>query len=458
MQILQTIPQNTLALTGAVWNGTNFFDTRGGGQPIHPFTDIRTKQGSVRWPQFAPPRVNSTAVALNARRSINTGDVELYMQCEVAGTTAASAPIINYSQIGTTVVDGTVTWRVRGLHAFKGFANWPARTNELTYSEQFDNAVWIKDSATITPNALAAPNGTVTADLLVATTRMYWFDNSGVLGSKVQSIFVKQQSGTSITISAAGNQTVVGGAVVAVDLITGAITSGHTAPNVVVSPVNGFWRIAILASVAGASGNSTYWQIGATPGIYIWGAQLEVGSFASPYIPTTTATVTRAATNLTLPTAGNIRANDFGVDAWVIPGASGQVAGLCGIYNDANAETSIVTSATTITARKRLAGVNNDATAAYTHSAGTPVRVQVYFSSTGFGVRAMPIGGNWTAWATNATATAITLPATQQIGGVNTGNHFAGNYPATRFVLHSDPKAELERLAAIDDLWVTGGI
>ena len=38
-------------------------------------------------------------------------------------------------------------------------------TNRLTYSEQFDNAVWTKTAGvTVTPNASLAPDGTVTAD------------------------------------------------------------------------------------------------------------------------------------------------------------------------------------------------------------------------------------------------------------------------------------------------------
>ena len=41
--------------------------------------------------------------------------------------------------------------------------------NLLTYSEQFDNAVWIKSNATVTANAVVAPDGTNTADNYVAT-------------------------------------------------------------------------------------------------------------------------------------------------------------------------------------------------------------------------------------------------------------------------------------------------
>jgi hypothetical protein len=43
-------------------------------------------------------------------------------------------------------------------------------TNLLTYSEQFDNAAWAKDSATVSANSIIAPDGTLTADALVENT------------------------------------------------------------------------------------------------------------------------------------------------------------------------------------------------------------------------------------------------------------------------------------------------
>lgn len=482
MQTLQTIPADTVALEGAAWNGSQFFTTRGDGQPIHPFTSVRTKQGTAQWPQFAPPHTVSTAVSLNARRSISTGDAELWMECEVAGTTGVSAPTVNYSQIGTTVVDETVTWRVKGLHAFKGFSNWPARTNLLLQSEDFTNIAWVKTGATATANTTLGPDGLSTADTmtlsdgLVSHSVYQTFDKAASSLAYTFSVFVKVGTAPAhFSLYLTSDTLATNGVTGIFDLTTGAtsgvatVGAGWSTPSAAATKLsNGWWRLSLsgtsdsLTVVTGYGyayngSTNTFSQDGGT--YFLVGGQLEQAPFASPYIATTTATVTRAATNLSLPTAGNIRSNDFGVDMWVIPGGSGQTTQPFATYTDANNETSIAFAAGTVSARKRLAGVNNDATATYTHAAATPVRVQVYFSSgSGVGVRVRQTGGNWTAWATNANVTAASIATALQVGGANNGNHFAGNYPATRFILYSDPKAELERLAAIDDAWVAGQI
>jgi len=44
------------------------------------------------------------------------------------------------------------------------------RRNLLTYSQEFDNAAWLKLNATVTGNTAVAPDGTTTADRLVETT------------------------------------------------------------------------------------------------------------------------------------------------------------------------------------------------------------------------------------------------------------------------------------------------
>lgn len=45
-----------------------------------------------------------------------------------------------------------------------------APMNLLTFSEQFDNAAWNPTQVTVTANAATAPDGTTTADKVIATT------------------------------------------------------------------------------------------------------------------------------------------------------------------------------------------------------------------------------------------------------------------------------------------------
>lgn len=477
MQVLQTIPQDVVALEGAVYNGTSFFTNRGDGQPIHPFTSVRTKQGTAQWPQFAPPHAVSTAVSLNARRSINTGYAELYMQCEVAGTTGASAPVVNYSQIGTTVVDGTVTWRVKGLHAFKGFSNWPARTNLLTYSEQFNNATWQKvNSTTLTPDVITSPNNTTSADELKSTAS--GLDNGFLRvpttqsGSTVYTLSVYVKKGTANWFRVANRACGSTAAASAwFDLTNGVVGSrGANLTSHSIRKIGGGWYRCVIVGTTEASPAtnlvdfviatadlSTSANLNDT--VYVWGAQLEAAAFASPYIATTTATVTRAATNLSLPTAGNIRGNDFGVDIWVIPGASGQAGWLINSQTDASNYTGIYRNPATLGAVKVVAATSYSPTpSTIGNTINEPYRVQAFFSGTdGVGHRGRTLGGNWTAWGTLVNTQPCPIGATvalAHLGGVGC----PGNYPATRFVLHSDPKAELERLAAIDDAWVAGQI
>src|SRR6056297_1427264 len=76
----------------------------------------------------------------------------------------------------------------------------PQRTNLLQYSEEFNNAAWIKDNVTITPNDAVAPDGTTTADKLVEDTsssqhRIFFDSNLDNFKSTV-SVFLKKAERT----------------------------------------------------------------------------------------------------------------------------------------------------------------------------------------------------------------------------------------------------------------------
>jgi hypothetical protein len=181
--------------------------------------------------------------------------------------------------------------------------------------------------------------------------------------------------------------------------------------------------------------------------------QVEAGAFTSPWIETAATTVTRAATNLTLPTAGVLPVNDFGIWGDVIPGASGQVDGyVMGTHIDGSNFGGVYgrTGTGAITLRKTLAGAHQLTDSGYVPLANTPFQYQVFQSRVyGMGIRVKQQGGAWSAWTLKNDADGrldAPIAATYQVGTKDSAAYYAGYYPSLAITQHADPKAELERL------------
>jgi hypothetical protein len=177
--------------------------------------------------------------------------------------------------------------------------------NLLTYSEQFDNAAWITARASVVANAVAAPNGTVTADKLVEDTTA---SNNHRIRQDISTsaipytftVFCKAAERGYVALY---NLTTLSGQVF--DLITGTVgVVVGTAPTsaLITSVGNGWYRCSITVTATAAtnswslyilpSNTSTLTYTGdGTSGIYLWGAQLAVGPYALDYTPTTSAAV-----------------------------------------------------------------------------------------------------------------------------------------------------------------------
>lgn len=184
----------------------------------------------------------------------------------------------------------------------------PERTNLLTYSEQFDNLFWTKVDASINSNVINSPNGTLTADKLVENTTnnvhlIYVPSNSVAIGSNTLSVYAK--AGTRDWILMYLFDNVLGSLTAYFNVSNGTlgtIPSGLTAN--IQSLANGWYRCSITRTnsnlgnggfgLASADNVASYMGDG-TSGAYFWGAQLESGSYATSYIPTTSASVTRNA-------------------------------------------------------------------------------------------------------------------------------------------------------------------
>jgi hypothetical protein len=176
----------------------------------------------------------------------------------------------------------------------KGLLIEEQRTNLLTYSEQFDNAAWVKfQSATVSANAAVAPDGTVTADLLSWTSS----GASGIYQSAVSafvssmSLYAKASSGSPLI--GFGDDT--GTRFTLFNLSTGTLVStSGTSSTSITSVGNGWYRMSVAFATA-PSNIKFITGGGAVGAAYIWGAQLEQGSFSTSYIPTVASQVTRAA-------------------------------------------------------------------------------------------------------------------------------------------------------------------
>jgi hypothetical protein len=231
----------------------------------------------------------------------------------VDSTGTLQTAAINEPRVGHHVWNGSA-WVNEGL-----LHESEARTNLLTYSEQFDNAYWIKSGVIISANSAVAPDGATTADKIVENTataihRLQVNNISVVAGQTyVASIFAKQGERNFINLNFNG----VFSARSTFDLDAGVVSATFSGSASVEVLGNGWFRCSVTGVASstqtssgffqinnsGISGDTTYTGDG-TSGLYVWGAQLEAASTPSSYIPTNSgSTVTRAADVLTIPAA-----------------------------------------------------------------------------------------------------------------------------------------------------------
>jgi hypothetical protein len=299
--VLQSFSASAVPYTFSVWlrrlTGTGNVDITVDG------TTYTTVAVTTTWTRFQTTLTPAAGTRTAGIRVVTSGDAVYSWGAQLQTGSTATTYTRNFGGLFPPRFDyNPVTLAPRGLLMEE------QRTNLVTFSEQFNNAIWGASNVTVVADSGISPDGTSNADLIYPTTsgavRRILRSTNSLLTAGVtytQSVYVKAAGMrwvflNGIDASSANNNCWF-------DLQTGTVgTVGATTIPTITNVGNGWYRIT-TTNVAGtsnffwlapvdANGSLTSTTNG-TDGILAWGGQLEAGGFATSYIPTVASQVTR---------------------------------------------------------------------------------------------------------------------------------------------------------------------
>lgn len=176
--------------------------------------------------------------------------------------------------------------------------------NLASFTEDFSNAAWTKEFATITANTTTAPDGTTTADTFQGNgaNNYHQLIQSGVVltsgSTYTTSIYAKKNTNNFIQIVGTGNAYPLT-TYANFDLNNGVVGSyGANVTPTITSVGNGWYRCTMTAAATLTSSSNSF-IVGLitsasslrveintlATSVFLWGAQLELGSTATTYQP-----------------------------------------------------------------------------------------------------------------------------------------------------------------------------
>lgn len=423
LDVLRETPSDVIP-SGGYWNGSCWQNVSSEGATLHPYVLKYTSQGTIKDFIDYPLRTDSTAYIIGDRVSIKSGDAELWIECKVAGTSHTSAPTINISDIDSDIAEGggTVVWTVKGYHTLsKRYFSSPGMTNkciapaspsigdigatatvasptgitgmvvDATSDANFVATV-VQSNASTLGNCVDENSEPIDMTVFNPDYMLYRLDNSGGAGASL--VYFSGAATAAIHTASIFAHATTG---------TGTLRRYTTSTGEVAVSTSSLTRVSMTATMTA----SDYVAI-----------SLPAGAIVDVFVPNLTETpavmavmeanTTRAANILNAPWPLDVNWADIGIDLVCIPKESPQFNYLSANVKAGGNWIGLRVQDVVLTAYKLTAGLNN-VNVAHVSAINEKIRMQGYWNTTGFGLRASIDGGAFSSYSTHINNDPLTL-------------------------------------------------